>query len=213
MRSSPTKSPNCTAKKICLETDSNNNLYTAADKKVRSEERIYGVLNLTSLFKESYINVSTKDLITIAFNIDLSCSEECTEQIEMLTRHRMLDKDPQWKHLQIGRICGSVFKDGKSNCFFLFTNSSINIYHTQLVCQSESKYPPKQLMSRIYRENNDEDISTLWSRKNFINVRTKYERIMLNRHKDFAYRKCGLVLRANHPQFCVTPGKRRTDYI
>lgn len=116
MRSSPTKNPN-SAKKICLQTDSNNNLYTAADKKIRNEERICGVLNLTSLFKESYINVSTKDLITIAFNIDLTCSEECTEQIEILTRHRILDKDPQWKKLQIGRICGSVFKDGKPNFF------------------------------------------------------------------------------------------------
>ncbi len=39
-----------------------------------------------------------------------------------------------------------------------------------------------------------------------MDVRTKYERVMLNRHQNFAFRKCGLVLRPEHPQFCVTPG-------
>lgn len=117
MRSSPIKSPNA-AKKICLQTDSNKNLYTAANKNVQSDERICGVLNLASLFNESYINVPTKDLITIAYKIDVSFSEECTEQIEIQTRYCSLDKDSQWKKLQIGRICGSVFKDGKLIRFF-----------------------------------------------------------------------------------------------
>lgn len=207
--SSEIENPN-PAKKICLTADSNNNLLAAANKVVPCNERICGVLNLMSLFNESYANVPTKDLIAIAYEIDLFCPEECTERIEMLTRHRLLDKDTQWNKLPVGRICGSVFKDGRLLFVCLFHKSLENniLNNTTTVCHSQSKYPSKQLMSRIYRQNKDDDLTSLWFRKNFLNVRTKYERIMLNRHQNFAYRKCGLVLRSNHPQFCVTPGNR-----
>lgn len=75
--------------------------------------RICGALNLASLFKESLRNVPIKELITMGYKIDLTCSQECIEQIEIQSRHRLLDKSSKWNKLQVGRISGSVFKDGK----------------------------------------------------------------------------------------------------
>lgn len=135
MPSSPIKSP-VSAKKICLEIDLNNSLNAA---EIEIEGRICGVLNLASLFKHKYINVPTKDLITIAYDIDLSCSQECLEQIEMKSRHRLFnDKESKWKQIRVGRICGSVFKDGKIIVLFnklldvdikkkLFTKTSVSL--------------------------------------------------------------------------------------
>lgn len=120
---SPVKIPN-SAKKICLRTNSNNNLYPAPTETVQINERICGVLNLASLFNESFIDVPTKDLITIAYDIDLSCSLESTEQIEMESRHRSSDKEAQWKQLQVGRICGTVFKEGKLNKPMVLTRAA-----------------------------------------------------------------------------------------
>ncbi len=99
-----------------MESNLNNKLCEAADQpiQIQIEEKIAGVINLMSLFQECYTNYSTKDLISIAFNMDLSCSLECAEQIEVDSRFRLLsDKETHWKQLQVGRICGSTFKDGK----------------------------------------------------------------------------------------------------
>lgn len=112
MSTSPIKSPN-PAKKICLQPISSNNFDSPADENNQIDERINGVLNLSSLFRESYVNFPTKDLISLAFTIDVSCSEECTQQIELESRHRLHDKESQWTKLLIGRITGAIFKDGK----------------------------------------------------------------------------------------------------
>lgn len=116
MPSSPIKSP-VSAKKICLQPNSNDNLDAAGSRNDQNIERIRGVINLASLYEECFKNLSVKDLINIAYDIDLSCTRESTEQIEIETRHRLSsalsDKESQWKQLQVGRICGSVFKNGK----------------------------------------------------------------------------------------------------
>ncbi|KAJ6647471.1 hypothetical protein Bhyg_02694 [Pseudolycoriella hygida] len=196
--SSPIRNSNA-AKKICLDTISSGNLYTESNF-----VRIGGVLDLTSLYNESFKGKSTNDLISIGRKIDFSCSEQCLEEIEMQSRHRLSDKNSLWKKLQIGRISGSVFKDGE----FLMIFSNFFIVHlgNLAVCQSESKYPSKHLMNSIYRLTKPDEVSDIWTKTNFLVVRSKYERIMINRHRNFVYRKCGLILRSDHPQFCVTPG-------
>lgn len=80
---------------------------------VQDDVRICGVLNLSTLFKESLRNVPIKDLMSMVNDIDLSCPQECIEQIEYESR-RLSDKSSLLlSKLQVGRISGSVFKDGK----------------------------------------------------------------------------------------------------
>lgn len=210
LSTSPIQSPN-PAKKICLESNSSNNLCDAADDdendRCYEDERVFGVVNLASLYRQSFVNLSTKDLISIAFEMDMSFSLDYSQTIELESRHRLHLNE--WKKLQVGRICGSVFKDGnnKSFCSVRFgTFKNIFSSFHSLVCHSQAKHPSK-LLNQICRRSRVEDASHQWLRKNFLTVRSKYERIMLNRHKNFAYRKCGLILRPEHPQFCVTPGE------
>lgn len=86
----------------------------------QKDERICGVLNLAAIFKECFKDVPVKKLIDVACQIDLSFSEESSQQIEFESRHRQSDKESQWKTLQVGRVCGSVFKSGMCFCTFFF---------------------------------------------------------------------------------------------